>query len=63
LGLQLDTQAGQACVWHGGGIAGFHSVLLPFPGEELFIGVISNSEGLRADDLGLELARALLATK
>jgi CubicO group peptidase (beta-lactamase class C family) len=63
MGLQLDTQAGQPCVWHGGGIAGFHSVLLHFPGEELFIGVISNSEGLRADDLGLELARALLATK
>jgi len=63
MGLLLDTQAGQPCVWHGGSIPGFHSVLLHFPGEELLIGVISNSEGLRADVLGVELAKALLATK
>ena len=63
MGLQLDAQAGEPCVWHGGGIFGFNSVLLYFPGEKLSIGVISNSEGLRADALGAELARALLATK
>jgi len=63
MGLQLDTQAGQPCVWHGGGIHGFHSVLLHFPGAKLSVAVISNSQRLRADTLGLELAKALLATK
>lgn len=63
MGLQLDTQAGQPCVWHGGGIHGFNSVLMYFPGAELSVGVISNSERLRADALGLELAAALLAAK
>ena len=63
MGLELDTQAGQPCIWHGGGIPGFKSVLLYFPGAQLSIGVLSNSERLRADTLGLELARALLTTK
>lgn len=63
MGLLLETHVGQPCVWHGGSIPGFHSVLLHFPGEELSIGVISNSEGLRADDLGFELAKALLTAK
>ena len=63
MGLQLDTQAGEECVWHGGGIPGFNSVLLYFPGAELAVSVLSNSQGLRADALGLELAAALLATK
>ena len=63
MGLQLDKQAGEACVWHGGGIHGFNSVLLYFPVQKLSVGVISNSERLRADALGLELAKALLAAK
>ncbi|NOT32363.1 MAG: beta-lactamase family protein [Planctomycetes bacterium] len=63
MGLQLDTQAGEECVWHGGGIHGFNSVLLYFPGAKLSVGVISNSQSLRADALGVELAKALLATK
>lgn len=63
MGLQLDIQAGQRCVWHGGGINGFNSVLLHFPDVKLTIAVISNSEGARADALGLALARALLAAK
>jgi len=63
MGLQLDAQAGQPCVWHGGGIFGFNSVLLYFPGEKLSVAVISNSERLRADALGLDIAKALLATK
>ena len=62
MGLQLDTQVGHPCVWHGGGIHGFNSVLLSFPDSRLSVAVISNGE-LRADALGLELARALLATK
>lgn len=63
MGLQLDTQAGQPCVWHGGGINGFNSVLLYFPGGQLSIAAISNGERLRADALGLALAKALLAAK
>ena len=61
MGLQLDTQAGKPCVWHGGGINGFNSVLLYFPGEKLSIAAISNGERLRADALGLAIAQALLA--
>jgi len=60
LGLQLDTQAGQRCVWHGGGINGFNSVLMYFPDASLHVAVISNSERLRADALGLALAEDLL---
>jgi CubicO group peptidase (beta-lactamase class C family) len=63
MGLQLDRQAGQRCVWHGGGINGFNSVLLYFPDTALHIAVISNSERLRADALGLALAESLLGAK
>ena len=63
MGLQLDTRAGEECVWHGGAIPGFNSVLLYFPGAELAVAVLSNSQGLRADALGLQLAEALLAAK
>src|SRR6185503_2760840 len=62
MGLQLDTQLGRPCVWHGGGIHGFNSVLLYFPEAELSVAVISNC-ALRADDLGFGIAKALLATK
>jgi hypothetical protein len=60
MGLFLDTQFGRPCVWHGGGIHGFNSVLLYFPEAELSVSVISNS-ALRADDLGFGIAKALLA--
>ena len=60
MGLQLDKQAGRPCVWHGGGINGFNSVLMYFPDEALHVAVISNSERLRADALGLALAQELL---
>jgi CubicO group peptidase (beta-lactamase class C family) len=63
LGLQLDRRAGQRCVWHGGGINGFNSVLMYFPDAGLHVASISNSERLRADALGLALAEALLAAK
>jgi len=63
LGLSLDQQAGQRCVWHGGGINGFNSVLLYFPDAQLHVAVISNSERLRADALGLAIAEALLGPK
>jgi len=63
MGLQLDQRASQRCVWHGGGINGFNSVLLYFPDSALHIAVISNSEGLRADALGLELAKEILISK
>lgn len=60
-GLQLDQQAGSRCIWHGGGINGFNSVLLYFPDEKLHVAVISNSEVLRADALGLTIAKDLLS--
>jgi D-alanyl-D-alanine carboxypeptidase len=63
MGLQLDTLAGQRCVWHGGGIDGFNSVLLYWPDAELHVAVISSSERLRADALGLEIGAALLGAK
>jgi CubicO group peptidase (beta-lactamase class C family) len=63
MGLQLDQRAGQRCVWHGGGINGFNSVLMYFPDAELHVAVISNSERLRADALGLKLAEELLGAK
>ena len=63
MGLMLDTKLGQPCVWHGGGIDGFNSVLLYFPEAKLAVAAISNSERLRADALGLEIAKALLAPK
>jgi CubicO group peptidase (beta-lactamase class C family) len=31
MGLMLQTQAGQRCIWHGGGIFGFNSALMYFP--------------------------------
>jgi CubicO group peptidase (beta-lactamase class C family) len=61
MGLQLREQAGQSCIWHGGGIFGFNSVLLYFPAAELHVAAISNSEGLRADQLGFALAELLLS--
>jgi CubicO group peptidase (beta-lactamase class C family) len=63
MGLQLQILAGQRCVWHGGGIDGFNSVLLYWPDAELHVAVISSSERLRADALGLELGTALLGAK
>ncbi len=63
MGLQLDTLAGKSCVWHGGGINGFNSVLMYFPDGALSIAVISNSERLRADALGLALAERLFGVK
>src|SRR6185295_9146238 len=35
MGLQLDVQAGKPCVWHGGSINGFNSVLMYFPEAKL----------------------------
>lgn len=63
MGLMLSPQAGQPCVWHGGGINGFNSVLMYFPDARLHVAVISNSERLRADALGLQIATDLLAAK
>lgn len=63
MGLQLDQQGGHRRIWHGGGIDGFNSVLMFFPDDGLHVAVISNSERLRADALGLVLAEALLGTK
>jgi hypothetical protein len=63
MGLQLDKQAGQRCIWHGGGINGFNSVLLYFPDAKLHVAAISNSETLRADALGLAIAEAMLGSK
>jgi CubicO group peptidase (beta-lactamase class C family) len=60
MGLQIDRQAGERCVWHGGGINGFNSVLMYFPDATLHVAVISNSERLRADALGLAIAQDLL---
>lgn len=62
-GLTLDQQAGHRRIWHGGGIDGFNSVLMFFPDEDLHVAVISNSERLRADALGQEIAAVLLETK
>lgn len=63
MGLQLDSQRGSRRVWHGGGINGFNSVLLYYPDAKLHIAVISNSERLRADALGLALSEELLGAK
>lgn len=63
MGLQLDLRDGQRRVWHGGGINGFNSVLLYYPDAKLHVAVISNSERLRADALGLALSKALLDPK
>jgi hypothetical protein len=63
MGLQLEQRLGQRCVWHGGGINGFNSVLLFFPEAELHVAVISNSERLRADAVGFGLAAELLGAK
>jgi CubicO group peptidase (beta-lactamase class C family) len=61
-GLALGQQRGRACVFHGGGIFGFNSWLGRFPEEELTIAVISNSEGLAAQSVALDLARELLGS-
>ena len=63
LGLQLDTQAGQPCIWHGGGINGFNSVLMYFPEAKFSVAAISNSERSRADALGLKIAETLIGKK
>lgn len=63
MGLQLDQRVGRDCVWHGGGINGFNSVLMYFPDEKLHVAAISNSERLRADALGLAIAEACLGSK
>jgi CubicO group peptidase (beta-lactamase class C family) len=60
-GLALEPVAGQPCLSHGGGIFGFNSWLGYFPGAELTVAVISNSEGVSAQAIALELAKALLA--
>lgn len=60
MGLQLDQRDGRRRVWHGGGINGFNSVLLYYPDAKLHVAVISNSERLRAETIGLALAGAML---
>jgi len=63
MGLQLDEQAGHRRVWHGGGIDGFNSVLIYYPDDHLHVAVISNSERLRADQLGVTIGGALLGAR
>jgi CubicO group peptidase (beta-lactamase class C family) len=58
-GLMIAPQIGLPCISHGGGIFGFNSYLAYWPEEKLSISVISNSEGLRSEELAFELARAL----
>jgi hypothetical protein len=45
MGVQLDAVAGEPCVWHGGGIHGFNSVLLHFPRVDLSIAVDLEQRG------------------
>jgi D-alanyl-D-alanine carboxypeptidase len=59
-GLALGDVAGRPCVSHGGGIFGFNSMLARFPAEELTVAVISNSEGLSATGVAVDLVRAVL---
>ena len=62
MGLMLRERAGRRCVWHGGGIFGFNSILLYFPDTQLHVAVISNSEGLSAEALGMALAELVLGS-
>jgi hypothetical protein len=59
LGLSLGEVRGERCVSHGGGINGFNSILLYFPGSELHVAVISNCEQFSAQAVGHGLAGVL----
>jgi CubicO group peptidase (beta-lactamase class C family) len=60
-GLSLGEVAGRPCVSHGGGIFGFNSWLGRFPEDGLTVAVISNSEGLSATGVALDLVRECVA--
>jgi CubicO group peptidase (beta-lactamase class C family) len=59
-GLNVGEFEGHRTVRHGGGIFGFNSVLAYYPDEQIHIAVISNCEGLRAQDFEKLVARAAL---
>lgn len=60
LGLQLREYRGRKRIGHGGGIAGFNSMLSFFPEQELHIAVISGSEDASASDLADAIAFSAL---
>jgi CubicO group peptidase (beta-lactamase class C family) len=62
LGLARREIAGHACLGHDGGIHGFNSTLIYCPEAALHVAVLSNSEALRAEALGTEIVKLLLAS-
>lgn len=60
-GLQLGEFRGRPFIGHGGGINGFNSMLQYFPGEDLHVAVISNSERVSSSALLDRIVASVLA--
>ena len=59
-GWSIDTLYGKVTYSHGGGIHGFTSYLLRFPGEKLVIILLDNSGGGKLGPMGKDLAAMVL---
>ncbi len=59
-GLQLKEYRDQKYIGHGGGIAGFNSMLKFFPDQQVHVAVISNSESASSSSLAEAIAAVAL---
>lgn len=59
-GLMMDEFAGRKCIFHGGGIHGFNSMLMWIPDGDVHVAVISNGEPVNAGKVADEIAYAAL---
>ena len=57
LGVGVQTVDGRKVIAHGGGIEGFNSHLMYFPGEKLTVAVLANVNGPTAAEFAQQLAK------
>ena len=62
-GVRVDAPRGSKVIHHSGGISGFLSELAWYPGEELAVAVLTNSEATDPRGLGFDLADLVRAVR
>lgn len=60
-GLFIGERNGSSCIYHGGGINGFNSILTHYPEAGLTLSVISNSESFSAGEVESRILTGLLS--
>jgi len=55
-GLGIGEISGSVCISHGGGINGFLTISIYMPAEDVFVGILSNCDGLSPENAAFKMA-------